>query len=249
MSKSIPKASEAKPKPYRSMKGTMRQSETPYTIRLLDEGARGNQIPLSGWKLWENVKAKVPTPALAWCLPNEFEAEYLDLVLRYKVEIVKGNKNSKWGITSLFVTPKKAGGSIDDIKLPMPTFLKESINLATLRCVIYPANYEGNSLRIAGAIIKTDDKPVPELVGWESSTPSSIMRDFVGGGSGRKQDSEERLAIVSKAFMKAKWGEKEKRVKEALEREEGGVGDETVKRLIKKCKDLGLIPRNDRSKK
>ena len=248
MTKSIPKSSEEVPKPYRSMKGKMRQSETPYIIRLLDDGARGNQLPLNGWKLWENVKAKVPTPALAWCLPNEFEAEYLGLVLRYKVEIVKGNKNSKWGITSLMVTPKKAGGSIDDFKLPQ-TLLKESINLATLRCVVYPANYEGNSLRIAGAIIKTDDKPVPELVGWESSTPSSIMRDFVGGGSGRKQDSEKRLEIVAKAFMKAKWGEKEKRVKEALEREEGVVGDETVKRLIKKCKSLGLIPRNDRSKK
>jgi hypothetical protein len=247
MTKSIPKSNEEVPKPYRSIKGKMRQSETPYIIRLLDERTRGDSMP---WPppIYEDKSPEVPTHYFAWCLPNEFEAEYLGLVLRYKVEIVKGNKNSKWGITSLMVTPKKAGGSIDDFKLPQ-TLLKESINLATLRCVVYPANYEGNSLRIAGAIIKTDDKPVPELVGWESSTPSSIMRDFVGGGSGRKQDSEKRLEIVAKAFMKAKWGEKEKRVKEALEREEGVVGDETVKRLIKKCKSLGLIPRNDRSKK
>lgn len=197
--------------------------------------------------IYEDKSPEVPTHYFAWCLPNEFEAEYLGLVLRYKVEIVKGNKNSKWGITSLMVSPKKAGGSIDDFKLPQ-TLLKESINLATLRCVIYPAGYEGDSITFPGLRHKTDE-PFPEVIGWATGTPAPIMRDFVGGGSGRKQDSEERLAIVAKAFMKAKWGEKEKRVKEALEREEGVVGDETVKRLIKKCKSLGHIPRNDRSKK
>jgi hypothetical protein len=246
MTKSIPKSSEEVPKPYRSMKGKMRQSETPYIIRLLDERTRGDSMP---WPppIYEDKSPEVPTHYFAWCLPNEFEAEYLGLVLRYKVEIVKGNKNSKWGITSLMVTPKKAGGSIDDFKLPQ-TLLKESINLATLRCVIYPAGYEGDSITFAGMRHKTDE-PFPEVIGWATGTPAPIMRDFIGGGSGRKQDSEERLAIVAKAFMKAKWGEKEKRVKEALEREEGVVGDETVKRLIKKCKDLGHIPRNDRSKK
>ena len=230
------------------MKGTLRQSETPFTIRLLDEGARGNQIPFNGWKLWEEINPKFPTPALAWCLPNEFEAELLGLVLRYKVEIVKGNKNNKWGITSLTVTPKKAGGSIDELKLPMTTLLKESINLATLRCVVYPANYDGDSLQFAPWKIKTD-KPYPEMTGWASSTPASIMRDFIGGSSGRRPSTEERLRTVAKAFLVAEWGEREKKVKEALERQGDFVGHEMVKKLIKQCREAGLIPQSDRSKK
>jgi uncharacterized protein (UPF0147 family) len=59
----------------------------------------------------------------------------------------------------------------------------------------------------------------------------------------------ERYKVVAKAHNSAKHGEKHEKVKKALELLEGAVGDDTVKRLIKKANSLGLIKSETRSKK
>jgi hypothetical protein len=251
LSVSLPKANE---KRYRSIKGKVRQSERPYTLKLIDERALGNRQPGTP-DFWESVKVSKPTPTLGWCLPNNFEATIDGVCANFRVELVKKARREQWAITSLVITPQKKGSAIEALNLPLPTFLTEAINLSTLQCVTYPPGFEGESewhklVGWKGTTLKTGEKEYfVEVIGWRDSTPAEILRNFTNTSKGRKQDSPERLKIVAKAHNGASYGEKFQKVKEALIASEGGIGDETVKRLIKKAISEGLIKQDTRSKK
>jgi hypothetical protein len=234
MSHSIPKSKE---KPYRSMKGKVRQSERPYTLQLLDERARKGSIPAGYPDFMERLNVAVPTASLGWCLPNNFEVSIDGLIVRFRVELLKKANIGQWAITSLEITAKRKGAAIEVLELPLQTFLRDAINLSTLRCITYPPGYEGVSVHWPSAWLKSDEgESYVEVQGWADSTPAPLLRDFTKVGSGRKRDSAERLAIVLKAYESAPHGEKRSRVKEALEKSEQVVSDATVKRLIAKVR-------------
>ena len=232
MSHSIPKSKE---KPYRSIKGKVRQSERPYTLQLLDERARKGSRPAGYPDFMEQLKVAVPTASLGWCLPNNFEVSISCLIVRFRVELLKKANVGQWVITSLEITAKRKGAAIEVLELPLQTFLRDAINLSTLRCITYPPGYVGVSIASPAWQIKSDEgESFVEIQGWADSTPAPLLRDFTKVGSGRKRDSAERLAIVLKAYESAPHGEKRSRVKQALEKSEGVVSDATVKRLIAK---------------
>lgn len=219
------------------MKGKVRQSERPYTLQLLDERARGKSMPAGYPDFMEQIKVAVPTASLGWCLPNTFEVSIDGLIVRFRVELLKKANIGQWAITSLEITAKRKGAAIEVLELPLQTFLRDAINLSTLRCITYPPGYEGASIAWPSAWLTTGRNEIyAEVQGWADSTPAPLLRDFTKVGSGRKRDSTERLAIVLKAYESAPHGEKRSRVKQALEKSEGVVSDATVKRLIAKVK-------------
>jgi hypothetical protein len=227
--------SQRKEKPYRSMRGKVRQSERPYTLQLLDERARGKSMPAGYPDFMQQLKVAVPTASLGWCLPNNFEVSIDGLIVRFRVELLKKANIGQWVITSLEITAKRKGAAIETLNLPLQVFLREAINLSTLRCITYPPGYEGASIALPSAWLTTGKNEIfAEVQGWADSTPAPLLRDFTKVGSGRKRDSAERLAIVLKAYESASHGEKRSKVKEALEKSEGVVSDATVKRLIAK---------------
>ena len=234
------------------MKGKVRQSERPYTLKLLDDRAREGSRPV--WPdFWQEIEVKYPTTSLGWCLPNNFEVTIDGLVAEFRVEIVRTGKKGKWAITSMQIKPQKEGSAIEVVNLPLQTLLTEAINLSTLRCITYPPHYEGESIAFVrdgwepkNAQLIVDENGHSEVLGWADSTPAPLLRDFTNSNTGRKPDSQERLKAVAKAYNSAKHGEKAKKVKEALELLEGAVGDETVKRLIKKVIALGMTDKESK---
>lgn len=236
-------------KPFRFMRGKVRQSERPYTLRLLDERARGTSMPGLP-DFFEKRTVKVPTPSLGWCLPNNFEVTIDGLVVKFRVELLKNGKQGRWAISSLHAEPSKKSEGVENINLPLQTFLRDAIELSTLRCITYPPGYEGASVVSPAWQIKSDKgESFVEVQGWADKTPAPLLRDFTQVGSGRKRDSEERLSIVAKAYEEASFGEIRERVKVALQKSEGVVGDETVKRLIQKVIKQGRVAPRERGEK
>lgn len=247
---SLPKATE---KPYRSMKGTVRQSQRPYTVKLLDDRARGANRPMFP-DFWQELEVTQPTTSLGWCLPNNFEASIDGLLVTFRVDMIKKRNRGEWAIVSLEIKSEKETAAITSVNLPLQTFLTDAINLSTLRCMTYPPHYEGVSIAFRNDgwinnVLKVDEHGHSEVLGWADSTPAPILRDFTNTRTGRKPNSKERLKIVAKAHKSAKHGEKFKKVKEALELYEGVVGNETVRNLIKQAIAEGLTQAEPRSKK
>jgi hypothetical protein len=244
MSQPIPKGSL---QPFRQMKGEVRQSRRIYTLKLLDERTRGSAMPAFPPSFLDVLTVSQPTPSLGWCLPNSFEVTIDDVVAIFTVALVKRRNRGQWVISSLAVSPRLKNTGIEELNLPLQTFLRDAINLSSFHCVTYPRGYVGESFVLKANGQKNSrlqigkDEIFSEVIGWANSTPAPILRDFVGSDTGRKRISKSRLEIVAKAHMEAPHGEKHRRVKQALERSEGFIGDETVKNLIKQAIKQGLI--------
>lgn len=237
-----------------------------YLVRIIDERARENSPPGIGGAVLNELKyATQPTLSLAWYLPNNFEAEWNSFRISFRVEQFKESKKSRWAIASLTVEPLKTNKPLGKIEqLPLDTFLKEAIHLATLQCITYPPGYEG-------AMLGLDGLPLAEWQGWRvsvpatrmegeqypiawlSETPRDILLDFVAKAtdlSQRKQlTTEKRLAVVAKAWKAAPERGKASKIMEALAEVGDFVGLERVKQLISEAREQGLIPPSERGKK
>ena len=253
------------PKPFRSVKGSTHMG-TKYLVRIIDERARVNSLPGFGGEVLHEIKyATQPTLSLAWYLPNSFEAEWSSFRISFRVEQFKEGKKARWAIASLTVEPLKADKPLGKVEqLPLDTFLKEAIHLATLQCITYPPGYEG-------AMLGLDGSPLPGWQGWQvsvpatrkegeqypiawlSETPRDILRDFVATAtdlSQRKQlTTKKRLAVVAKAWKAAPERGKASAVMKALAEVGDFVGLERVKQLINDARGEGLIPPIERGKK
>ena len=261
LAKEIPKAI----KPYRSVKGSTHMGSK-YLVRIIDERARENSLPGIGGAVLHEIKyATQPTLSLGWYLPNSFEAEWNSLRVSFRVEQFKEGKKARWAIASLTVEPLKADKPLGKVEqLPLDTFLKEAIHLATLQCITYPPGYEG-------AMLGLDGLPLPGWQGWQvsvpanckegeqypiawlSETPRDILQDFVASAtdsSQRKQLSKkQRLKVVAEAWKAAPERGKASAVMQALAERGDFVGEDRVKQLIGEVREAGLIPQSKRGKK
>ncbi len=237
-----------------------------YLVRIIDERARVNSLPGFGGAVFNEIKyASQPTLSLAWYLPNSFEAEWNSFRISFRVELFKEGKKPRWAIASLTVEPLKADKPLGKVEqLPLDTFLKEAIHLATLQCITYPPGYEG-------AMLGLDGSPLPGWQGWQvsvpatrkegeqypiawlSETPRDILQEFVATAtdlSQRKQlSTEKRLAVVAKAWKRAPERGKASAVQKELAEVGDVVGLERVKQLIGDAREAGLIPPSERGKK
>lgn len=251
-------------KPYRSVKGRTRTAS--YVLRILDERAREGSLPGWGGEVFSEIKYVTrPTLSLAWYLPNNFEAEWQGLRVRFRVERFKEGKFSRWGVASYSVEPMKESKSLGKVEhLPLDTFLKEAIHLATVQCITYPPGFEGAMLGVNGeplsgwrgftvsvAASRKEGESYP--VAWRTDTPRDILREFVATATDsskqKKLSHEKRLTIVAKAWRKADTREKAIRVQEALAEAGDPVSIHRVKQLIREAREAGKIPKSTRSKK
>ena len=261
LAKEIPKAI----KPYRSVKGSTHMGSK-YLVRIIDERARESSLPGFGGEVFNEIKyATQPTLSLAWFLPNSFEAEWNSLRVSFRVELFKENKKPRWAIASYSVEPLKADKPLGKVEqLPLDTFLKEAIHLATLQCITYPPGFEG-------AMLGLDGLPLPGWQGWQvsvpanrkegeqypiawlSETPRDILQEFVAsatGSSQRKQLSKkQRLKVVAEAWKAAPERGKASAVMQALAERGDFVGEDRVKQLIKEARSERFIPQSKRGKK
>lgn len=233
---------------------------------MIDERAREGSLPGFGGEVLTEIKyVTKPTLSLAWYLPNNFEAEWQGLLVRFRVERFKEGKLSRWGVASYSVEPLKTTKPLGKVMhLPLDTFLKEAIHLATVQCITYPPGFEGAMLGVNGeplsgwrgftvsvAASRKEGESYP--VAWLSETPRDILRNFVATATDsskqKKLSHEKRLNIVAKAWHKAGTREKAIRVQEALADEGDPVSLHRVKQLIQEAREAGKIPQSTRSKK
>lgn len=232
---------------------------------MIDERSREGSFGFGGHVFREIVHVTVPTLSLAWYLPNDFEAEWNGLQVRFRVEQFKEGKRPRWGVASFSVAPLKGSkplGKIDHV--PLSTFLEKAIDLAAVQCITYPPGYEGE-------VIGPDGKQLPGWEGWRVSglpdqkqgeqvalgwlgvTPRDILREFIASATDsserKKLSNAERLKVVAKAYKEAPERKKAAEVKKALEATGDHVGDDRVKQLIREAREAELIPPSTRSKK
>lgn len=239
---------------------------TKYLVRIIDERARENSVPGIGGAVLNEIKLVTqPTLSLAWYLPNSFEAEWNSFRISFRVEQFKEGKKSRWAIASLTVEPLKADKPLGKVEqLPLDTFLKEAIHLATLQCITYPPGYEGamlglDGLPVAGwqgwqvSVPATRKEGESYPIAWLSETPRDILQDFVASATDlnqRKQlTTKKRLAVVARAWKAAPERGKNSAVMKALAEVGDFVGHERVKQLIGEAREAGLIPPSERGKK
>ena len=239
---------------------------TKYLVRIIDERARESSLPGIGGEVFNEIKyATQPTLSLAWYLPNNFEAEWNTLRVSFRVELFKENKKPRWAIASYSVESLKADKPLGKVEqLPLDTFLKEAIHLATLQCITYPPGFEG-------AMLGLDGLPLPGWQGWQvsvpanrkegeqypiawlSETPRDILQEFVASATDsnqRKQlTTKKRLALVARSWKAAPPRGKASAVQRALAEVGDVVGLERVKQLIGEAREAGLIPPSERGKK
>lgn len=237
-----------------------------YLVRIIDERAREGSLPGFGGEVLQEIKyVTTPTLSLAWYLPNNFEAEWQGLRVRFRVERFKEGKLSRWGVASYSVEPLKTTKPLGKVEhLPLDTFLKEAIHLATVQCITYPPGFEGAMLGVNGeplggwrgfnvsvAASRKEGESYP--VAWRTETPRDILRDFVATATDsskqKKLSNEERLKLVAKLWKEAPKRGKNEAVYEGLNTAEIPVGRDRVKQLIQEAREAGLIPPSTRSKK
>lgn len=237
-----------------------------YVVRILDERAREGSFPGIGGATFDQLKkVSRPTPTLTWYLPNNFEAEWSGLRVRFRVELFKNEKKPRWAISSLSVETLKEGKPLDKLeRLPLESFLKSAIHLATVESIIYPPGYEGAMLNHDGEKIREWEGwkvTVPATqkhgevwpIGWLGTTPREILHEFIAtatdSSKAKKLSNAKRLEIVARAWKQAPNRGKNEAVYRALEKAGDPVGRDRVKQLIQEARRAGEIPQSTRSKK
>lgn len=237
-----------------------------YLVRMIDERSREGSFGVGGQVFWEVLEhVTAPTLSLAWYLPNDFEAEWNGLLVRFRVELFKEAKRPRWGVASFSVEPLKGSkplGKIDHV--PLSTFLEKAIHLAAVQCITYPPGYEGQAIGLDGkqlpgwhgwrVTVPQDQKQGKQLeLGWLDVTPREILREFIANATDsrerKKLNNAERLKLVAKAYNEAPMRGKAQAVYDALERAGDPVGRDRVKQLIREAREAEFIPPSTRGKK
>lgn len=236
-----------------------------YVVRIIDERAREGQFGIGGEVLWELKNVSQPTPTLAWYLPNNFEAEWSGLRVRFRVELFKNEKKPRWAISSLSVETLREGRSLEKVeRLPLQSFLESAIHLATVECITYPPGYEGEVLNQHGQVVQgwegwnvsapaSSQYGEQVAIGWLGETPREVLRDFVvsatDSSKARKLSNRKRLELVARAWKQAPERSKAEAVQRALEAEGEWLSRDRIKQLIREAREAELIPPSKRSKK
>lgn len=141
-------------------------------------------------------------------------------------------------------------------RLPLDTLLREAVGLAGVVGFWYPAGYAGAYFLNAEMTIRD---PLPLLradsgqgvavpIGWASSLDRTV-RDLARSTRPPRVNSDppERLRLVARAYLSADPGKRHENVRAALEADSGfPYGKDNVKRLVAKCRKIGLIPKTDK---
>lgn len=248
----------------RAVKVARRQGGGSYVLTMLDYSTHVTPHALGLWPIWEDQLPTKPVPISGLCpLPVRFSVSGADL--RNEVELVldrvkldKSGKRSKLGWVSITVGSKPYDVVNDLPRLPLETLAKRAIELCGVVGVWYPPKYEGAFFLDEGRTLvaeNTNILNVGELgeayfVAWADSR-DPIVSDLAKAQRPPKlnSDTQERLELVAKAWKAAEVGHKAQAVQEALYQAEGFEWSlENVKRLIKKCRQFGLIPKSTKGK-
>jgi len=241
------------PKP-RSVTRTKRDGTT-YKVTLLGDyhSYRSPWFPT-----WYRPPRKITAPRLiqGWLMPVQVKVEGLEDVLVLTVDAVRqGPTRGRFYCTKVEVLPVKEGGEVVGVPLTLDTYVRDAVELAALQCVAYPPNYEGpvfstSSLdaHVTGAALKVGPNEVHvEAVGWLDKVSPRLVREVTSFGSPKRrtEDTKEKLDLVAKTWLNAarKGLKVEEAVHHALNESGEWCSRYNARRLIKKVKDLGLIPR------
>ncbi|MEY3640327.1 MAG: hypothetical protein RLZZ199_132 [Actinomycetota bacterium] len=188
-------------------------------------------------------------------MPVQVKIEGLEDVLVLTVDAVRqGPTRGRFYCTKVEVLPVKEGGEVVGVPLTLDTYVRDAVELAALQCIAY-SNYEGpvfstSSLdaQVTGAVLKVGPNEVHvEAVGWLDKVSPRLVREVtsLGGPRRRTDDTKEKLDLVARTWLDAvRRGSKvEEAVWLALIDHHFNCELSNAQRLIKKAKDLGLIPR------
>lgn len=240
------------PKP-RSVTRTKRDGTT-YKVTLLGD-FHSHRFPVSpSWyRLPRNLTA--PRPMQGWLMPVQVKVEGLEDVLVLMVDAVRhGPTRGRFYCTKVEVLPAKESGEVVGVPLTLDTYVRDAVELAALQCIAY-SNYEGpvfstSSLdaHVTGAVLKVGPNDVHvEAIGWLDKVSPRLVREItsLGGRRRRTEDTKEKLTLVAKTWRNA--AQRGLRVEEAVHQALNENGQwcsrENARRLIKKVKDLGMVPR------
>lgn len=248
------KPTKVKPPRPRSVTRTKRDGTT-YKVTLLGD-YHSHRFP--PFPTWYRPPRKITAPRLiqGWLMPVQVKVEGLGDVLVLTVDAVRqGPTRGRFYCTKVEVLPVKEGGEVVGVPLTLDTYVRDAVELAALQCVAYPPNYEGpvfstSSLdaHVTGAVLKVGPNEVHvEAVGWLDKVSPRLVREVtsLGGPTRRTEDTDEKLDLVARTWLDAvRNGSKvEEAVWLALKDHNFHCELSNAQRLIKKAKDLGLIPR------
>ncbi len=241
------------PKP-RSLTRTKRDG-TIYKVTLLGD-YHSHHFPYL--PTWYRPPRNLTAPRLmqGWLMPVQVKVEGLEDVLVLTVDAVRqGSTRGRFYCTKVEALPLKEGGEVVGVPLTLDTYVRDAVELAALQCVAYPPNYEGpvfstSSLdaHVTGAVLKVGPNEVHvEAVGWLDKVSPRLVREVtsLGGPKRRTDDTKEKLDLVAKTWRNAarKGLKTEEAVLQALIEHDFDCSLSNAQRLIKKVKELGLIPR------
>jgi hypothetical protein len=215
------------------------------------------RIPMSPtwWPHQENLNE--PRALHGFLMPVQVRVEGLENVLVLSVDRVKiSDTLSRFSCTRVEILPPREGGEIVSVdRLPLDSLVRDAVELATLECIAYPAGYEGkvftsSELRATfdGMSVKVgSDENYVVAVGWYKAVPSRILREVTAHTAKprRNAHTEKRDAVVARAWLKAarSGAPVEAAVLEALNAAGEITSIHNARQLIKRVKNLGLIPR------
>lgn len=248
-----PKETKA-PKP-RSLTRTKRDGTT-YKVTLLGD-YHENRVPyFPNVFIWEPRNLTEPRLVRGWLMPVQVKVEGLADVLVLTVnQVIHGSTQFRFYCTKVEVLPANEGGEVVGVPLTLDTYVRDAVELASLQCVAYPSPYRGpiivnEKLETAeGGIEWTvgEDEKFATVLGWLDKVPSKLVREVtsLSGPKRRNEDTDEKLDLVARTWLDAvqRGSKVEEAVWLALIDHRFNCELSNARRLIKKAKDLGLIPR------
>ena len=226
-----------------------------YRVTLLGDYHANQYARPTVWPIQTGLTA--PRLIYGQLMPANVRIEGLENVIELTVDVVKLSPTlSRFGCTRLEIKPAKVGGAVGKVDyLPLDTFVRDVVELATLECIAYPPDYEGELYATAAMTVtypnmrlKVDSDEIHiEPIGWLNSMSEAERQriaKFVAQPRANGH-SPERDKVVRNAWLEAaRNGEKvERYVEEKLAAAGYVVSIHNVRQLIKRAKDLGLIPR------
>jgi hypothetical protein len=258
----IPKKRDA----ARAVKVKRRQGEGFYVLTMLDYSHLREPLALGLWPTWKGddlptkpvaISGLCPLPARFSVSGAEIEVE-IELVLD-RVKLDKSGKRSKLGWVSVIVKNSPQSVVNEMPRLPLETLAKSAIKLCGVVGLWYPPSYDGPMFadldlvkpREGWRVQVPKDQKFGEayFVAWSDSR-DPIVKELATAHRPPKVNSDppERLKLVAETWLATSKGAKIEAVRQALKDNTGYEwGYDNTKRLIKKCRAIGLIPQSTRS--
>ena len=204
----------------------------------------------------EPSKLTEPRLVQGWVMPVQVKVEGLaDVFVLTVNQVMHGPTQFRFYCTKVEVLPAKEGGEVIGIPLTLDSFVRDAVELASLQCVAYPPNYRGpmfENERLeasdGGWLASTEhNEQFANVIGWLDKAPPRLVREVtsLGGPRRRTEDSDEKLNLVARTWLDAARNglSVEEAVHLALNADGQWCSIYNARRLIKKAKERGLIPR------